>query len=396
MLKMSRTTRDIVLLCIMIVYLLTGNMLSVFSTGFPFRDYLRVILAVWGSIVLFETIDIRRIEMGNVLSQLLFFLFLVIPITFGFYFIRYNLNAKWAFFQVCDALVWVSVFTIAYRVGLKEPDMIRKISPIMACSIVVYAALFTQVKIFSAGRGIPLVSTAYYTLFFLPFAFLSKNKIIKWGGTVLVLYTLLLCMKRTGFIAFIAGIAVYYLIEFKSAPKGSWKRLIVVLGGLVAFVAIYFFIMQNTRGTYSVIDRLLSTGQTSNEGREEVWPATINMIKHSNILEWIFGHGFDTVIEDSPLQLSAHCDFLEVIYDYGVCGMILYIGFYKRLWKGFVKLYRSGSELAAPMGFTFVVSFVVSLFSHLIIFPTYFLGFCLFWGLTMGAVDSKEENTLRY
>ena len=394
MIRISKTTREFIVLCIAITYLLTGNMLAIYSTGFPYRDYLRVFIALCGGIVAFETINVRRIAIYNILSTLFFFLLLAIPTTLTFYLERYEI--KWAVFQVFDALVWVGVFTITYRVGLREPDMINRVSSIVACSIVIYSALFTQVKIFSAGRGIPLVSTAYYALFFLPFALLSKNKIIKWGGIVLVLYTLLLCMKRTGFIAFIAGIVVYYLIEFKSAPKGSWKRLIVVLGGLAAFVVIYFVIMQNTRGTYSVIDRLLSTGQTGNEGREDVWIATLNMIKHSNIIEWIFGHGFDTVIEDSPLQLSAHCDFLEVIYDYGVCGMILYIGFYKKLWKGFLTLYRSGSELAAPMGFTFVVAFVVSLFSHLIIFPTYFLGFCLFWGLTMGAVDSKKENALRY
>ena len=154
--------------------------------------------------------------------------------------------------------------------------------------------------------------------------------------------------------------------------------------------------MENTRGTFSVIDRLLSTGQTSNEGREDVWPVVISMIRHSDIIALIFGHGFDTVIENSPLALSAHCDFLEVIYDYGVSGLLLYLTFYKRLWNGFIKMYRQGSELAAPMSFTFVTAFVVSLFSHLIIFPTYFLGFCLFWGLAMGSVDSEDVTLLRY
>ena len=125
-----------------------------------------------------------------------------------------------------------------------------------------------------------------------------------------MLYTLLLCMKRTGFIAFVAGIVVYILVEYRSAPKGSKKRAFVLLGGLLALTAMYFFIMENTRGTFSVIDRLLSTGQTSNEGREDVWPVVISMIRHSDIIALIFGHGFDTVIENSPLALSAHCDFL--------------------------------------------------------------------------------------
>ena len=389
-----KTTRDFVLLCIAITYILTGNMLAVFSTGFPFRDYLRLILAAWGIITLFRMIDVRRIAIKNILTPLLFLTFLIIPTTVLFYGLKTDFT--WTVLQVGDALAWIGVFSIAYRVGLQYPGMIKKAAPVLACSIIIYAALFTQVKLFSAGRGIPLISTAYYTLFFLPFALLSDKKVIKWGGTVLVLYTLLLCMKRTGFIAFVAGIVVYILVEYRSAPKGSKKRAFVLLGGLLALTAMYFFIMENTRGTFSVIDRLLSTGQTSNEGREDVWPVVISMIRHSDIIALIFGHGFDTVIENSPLALSAHCDFLEVIYDYGVSGLLLYLTFYKRLWNGFIKMYRQGSELAAPMSFTFVTAFVVSLFSHLIIFPTYFLGFCLFWGLAMGNVDSEEANSLRY
>lgn len=389
-----KTTRDFVLLCIAITYILTGNMLAVFSTGFPFRDYLRLILAAWGIITLFRMIDVRRIAIKNILTPLLFLTFLIIPTTVLFYGLKTDFT--WTVLQVGDALAWIGVFSIAYRVGLQYPGMIKKAAPVLACSIIIYAALFTQVKLFSAGRGIPLISTAYYTLFFLPFALLSEKKVIKWGGTVLVLYTLLLCMKRTGFIAFVAGIVVYILVEYRSAPKGSKKRAFVLLGGLLALTAMYFFIMENTRGTFSVIDRLLSTGQTSNEGREDVWPVVISMIRHSGIIALIFGHGFDTVIENSPLALSAHCDFLEVIYDYGVSGLLLYLTFYKRLWNGFIKMYRQGSELAAPMSFTFVTAFVVSLFSHLIIFPTYFLGFCLFWGLAIGSVDSEEANSLRY
>lgn len=389
-----KTTRDFVLLCIAITYILTGNMLSVFSTGFPFRDYLRLILAAWGIITLFRMIDVRRIAIKNILTPLLFLTFLIIPTTVLFYGLKTDFT--WTVLQVGDALAWIGVFSIAYRVGLQYPEMIKKAASVLACSIIIYAALFTRVKLFSAGRGIPLISTAYYTLFFLPFALLSEKKIIKWGGTVLVLYTLLLCMKRTGFIAFVAGIVIYILVEYRSAPKGSKKRAFVLLGGLLALTAMYFFIMENTRGTFSVIDRLLSTGQTSNEGRKDVWPVVISMIRYSDIIALIFGHGFDTVIENSPLALSAHCDFLEVIYDYGVSGLLLYLTFYKRLWNGFIKMYRQGSELAAPMSFTFVTAFVVSLFSHLIIFPTYFLGFCLFWGLAMGSVDSEEANSLRY
>ena len=178
-----KTTRDFVLLCIAITYILTGNMLAVFSTGFPFRDYLRLILATWGIITLFRMIDVRRIAIKNILTPLLFLTFLIIPTTVLFYGLKTDFT--WTVLQVGDALAWIGVFSIAYRVGLQYPGMIKKAAPVLACSIIIYAALFTQVKLFSAGRGIPLISTAYYTLFFLPFALLSDKKVIKWGGTVL-------------------------------------------------------------------------------------------------------------------------------------------------------------------------------------------------------------------
>lgn len=234
-----KTTRDFVLLCIAITYILTGNMLAVFSTGFPFRDYLRLILAAWGIITLFRMIDVRRIAIKNILTPLLFLMFLIIPTTVLFYGLKTDFT--WTVLQVGDALAWIGVFSIAYRVGLQYPGMIKKAAPVVTCSIAIYAALFTQVKLFSAGRGIPLISTAYYTLFFLPFALLSEKKVIKWGGTVLVLYTLLLCMKRTGFIAFVAGIVVYILVEYRSAPKGSKEKSICAPGWSACPYSYVFF-----------------------------------------------------------------------------------------------------------------------------------------------------------
>ena len=394
MIRINKTTRQFILLCIAITYLLTGNMLAIFSTGFPFRDYLRCLLAIWGIAVIIETIDFRKITVKNITFPLLFLGILIIPTTAWFYCV--NVSFRWMLLQIGDALTWIGVFVIAYRIGLQDPQMIKKAAPFLACSIALYAALFTQVKIFSAGQGIPLISTAYYTLFFLPFALASKQKTIKWGGIFLVLYTILLSMKRTGFIAFIAGIVVFIIAQYKATPKKSLRRVFALLSGVIMILVIYFFIAQNTQGSYSVLDRLAATGDADSEGRTDVWKITLDMIRHSDSIQWLFGHGFDTVLENSPLKLSAHNDFLEVIYDYGLCGLALYLAFYKRLWSGFVKLYRKKSDLAAPMCMTFAVVIVVSLFSHLIIFPTYFLGFCLFWGLAMGSIDAKESNSLRY
>lgn len=390
----EKQSKGLIILVFLISYAFIGNMLAVYSTVLPYRDWIRLIVSITGCFMLFFLLCNNRVSRKNVLLvQLLFILSTIIP---TFYRNYTTATVQYAVLQVADSLLWIGVFAWAYYVAFKKHYFIEKISWI-ALFIPVYSLLFLGVKQFSAGRGIPLISTAYYALFLLPFAFMINNKWVRWILVYFSFSTVLLSVKRTGFIAFIICIIVfcYYDIRYGGEEKHYSKRKIkMIFGAIVLAIGLYvFFDYYTSTHSIDILMKLSSIKQDGGSGRTDVWLTTWNMIKDSDFMSTLFGHGFNAVYEDSILKLSAHTDFLEVLYDYGILGFVLYIGFWKNLFRYFnkVKLYRP--TLVAPYAVSMVLMICMSAVAHLIIYPTHFLFLCLFWGLIFGEMD--QETVVR-
>ena len=102
--------------------------------------------------------------------------------------------------------------------------------------------------------------------------------------------------------------------------------------------------------------------------------------------------GFDTVKgKDITMALSAHNDFLEVLYDFGAIGFIFYVLIHLSLIKWTLRLFRARSELAFPVLISYVCFIVMSMVSHLILYPTYFGLLTAFW-----AYAECKDNELQY
>ena len=148
------------------------------------------------------------------------------------------------------------------------------------------------------------------------------------------------------------------------------------------------FVQENS---LSIYDRLGTIRDDEGSGRGEIYMYTWNMIQSSDFVSLLFGHGYNAVSRDSIFELSAHTDLLEVLYDYGIVGFVLYILLVVRL-----VVFSNKIKLYLPQYFGAYVSsialfIVISLFSHLIIFPTYFLFLCAFWGLLIGEYVKAEH-----
>jgi len=386
--KFRNQHNSLFVLVILLTYVFAGNMLAVFSVALPYRDWTRVILAAVGCFMLIVLVLGNVVSSKNVLLlQFLFILFTVFPT-----FYRYCTTTTLPFtvLQMGDSLLWIGVFAWAYCLGLCEDGLIDRVSWI-ALFIPVYSLLFLGVKRFSAGHGIPLLSTAYYALFLLPFAFLIKRKWLMWPLVFMAFATVLLSVKRAGFISFVLCIAVYYYYSTKygvRARKGRKRKAGLMIGRAALAVSLcIFFISYTTAHSINILSRLNHIGEDGGSGRIAIWAATWNMIRTSDIMPLIYGHGFNAVYHDSALQLSAHMDFLEVIYDYGIIGFIIYLGFWNRLLACFGKVKACRPDLAAPYAVSMVLMVCMSSFAHLIIYPTHFLFLCLFWGLIFGELD---------
>ena len=139
----------------------------------------------------------------------------------------------------------------------------------------------------------------------------------------------------------------------------------------------------------NILDRLETIFEDKGSGRLGIWENTWEMQMDSSLAGWIFGHGFNAVYINSVPQYSAHNDFLEVLYDFGIIGFILYINFYIIIIKYSKKLYNARSKYTAPFVSSIVLALIMSITSHLIIFPTYFIYLCLFWGVIIADCDKN-------
>lgn len=139
----DKTYQRLLMLFIPTAYLLIGNMLAVFSVGFPFRDWLRLILAAVGGTVMLWIIYNFKIPAKSSLYPLLFFAAFSIPPTL-LKFLSFA-SVPYTILQLGDSLLWIGVYSSAYYIGYKYKDAIFE-TRWLAVLIPVLAVLFIGVK----------------------------------------------------------------------------------------------------------------------------------------------------------------------------------------------------------------------------------------------------------
>lgn len=128
--------------------------------------------------------------------------------------------------------------------------------------------------------------------------------------------------------------------------------------------------------------------ESDNSGRKAIWATTSLMIVTSPAEKFIVGHGFNGVRENSFLEISAHNDFLEIIYDYGLIIFALYICLWIHVVRRCYFLYRNKSSLFLPYAVSLSILFVLSMVSQLLPYATYFNYLVMFWGMTEAVTES--------
>ena len=393
-LRSTAAGRNLWVLMGMLMYIFMGNMLSIFSRSVPYRDMLGVAVTCIGCFMLFYVLFRFPIPQSSILFPLLGFTMIALLASGFYFFVQTSTSTSYAIRLLSESVRWVAVFSWSYYIGFLKKDMVIS-AKIAAFAIVLFGALFLGVKEFSANRGIPLISTAYYALFLLPFALLFSNKLVKWSLVACIFYTLLLSMKRTGFIAFVLGVFCYLVVDIIvnnriDKRKGRVKVIAAILVS-VAFIVLLGYITEGQE--ISVLDRMESIEEDGGSGRTEVWAHTWEMIKNSDFASLVLGHGYNTVYMNSKLGISAHTDVLEVLYDYGILGTVLYAWFYVKIWGHFRRTFARKTALAGPFAASLALALSNSAASHLVILPTHFLFLCVFWGLIAGENERADSVT---
>jgi len=174
---------------------------------------------------------------------------------------------------------------------------------------------------------------------FLPIILSIRNKYLKGIFLTMILYWSITSAKRTSLLCI--GLAIIFLIiaNISNVSGKTFVRFIAVLavGVAVAYFA-YNKYPEFALQTDYIIERFKDPKDNdSNRERIDMYAGTYSAYSSSSIIEQLFGHGYMAVVNDLYGR-PTHNDIMEILYDYGLIALAIYLIFIIKL---FIRGFRS-------------------------------------------------------
>lgn len=230
-------------------------------------------------------------------------------------------------------------------------------------------------------------NTIYLVFLTLPWLLFESKKTLQLVILFLFTFFAMLSLKRSMLLSTVLIWTFYFLFTMNKRRN----RIYTIILSLVLLAGVYVL--------YDKVDESLGGLLTERVNREEtdsgrdrlaIWNLTMNMIQNSPPEKILIGHGHFAVRNDSYLAISAHNDFLEVFYDYGIIIFILYLCLWGHVIRRSAFLYKIRSPYFLPYASSLAIFIIMSLVSHLILYVTYFNYLVMFWAMMEALVENNN------
>lgn len=232
-----------------------------------------------------------------------------------------------------------------------------------AMLVIQYMRVFSFANLVSEDTH--LVSS-YYALYILPLILLVRKGWVNAVAVLVAMLVILSSLKRSGVVALV--LAVFVFVVVRMYVNNKLKPTTILGGGIALALFAVLFIVLGSMGNETIFERFENIGNDNGSGRLAVWDVTLRLISREDIGTLFLGNGYNMVQMNSPFNLSAHNDFLEVTFDYGLIGLALYVcAVLSTIYYTF-RMIGSKSAYAPSMAMMLTIFFVQSMISHIIIY----------------------------
>lgn len=303
-------------------------------------------------------------------------------------------ESKTMLFDLRQVVMWGSIFFMGYIIAKDSPEYIIWFRRLILIFLPVFIFMFyfiSQFRTFGIDQDGVIASnnTIYFILMLLPLLQLTESRKAQSLLLVLITVCVMYSMKRTAIIATVMCILIYVYYSWLKNNRDIMKRALIVLVVGAAAYGLY----SAMAGSY-LVSRFESIQEDKGSNRLDIYSVVWDKIVVSSDSEILFGHGFNAVMRNnaSGEKQSAHNDFLEVLYDYGLFGLTLYLSIIVSVVRLAlrVKRERRFSDLFLPMAMSVFILLIVSMFSHLAIYPMYYIYLTCFWGIVVGTMHYRS------
>lgn len=364
-----------------------------YATGTTFGGY--VALAIKYAIVLLILVSLFRNKVGLTKDNLS--RSIVIWAAYAFAITTLYLVGEWQKIYI-ELLWWVLLFfffsDVAYRDSHdKELALfLHRYMPVLYIgNLVIY--IFGW---FSTNGLVGFASVSlnhyFYVGLLLPFLFLIEKKGLKYTLFTLGFVASLISYKRS---SIIFAFALFILLIFTDFVKTASRRRGIVSGIIGALllsgVMFYSYNRIDTLTNGYVSQRFEQTKEDGGSGREERYEGALKQYAKLPFINKFIGIGFDGVrykfnLSDDAVENggSAHNDFIEMLCDFGIIGLLLYLVIVLNLIRMITKCKMISKTLYDANVAGLIVFFVMSMVSHLFLYGSYYGYLSILWGFSNG------------
>lgn len=370
------------MLIITLLYLFL-NTTSVYEAGF-IRLFPTLVMLLTG-ILAFPAI--ARKKSWNALDRVILAYWIVVGISAFII----DTNETNSIVTYSRATYWCAVFFVASdlfgndTVNYKKFDKgILYVLAVMIVAFVLNNRVNSRAEEFIGNNGV------YFPLLVLPWVTSISKRGWKWFGIAVILICVLISLKRSATLIIVGSIFVTYFFDFiYSKRKRTLSSFILALAVIGAGVVILY---SNINSVNAVTQRFDSIEEDGGNGRDIIYEDVLLRFSQFSTRDKLIGHGYNMVRGDSKMSVpvSAHNDFLEVLYDYGYVGIVVYIFLHIILIHRIILYTRKRSFWVPAYWVSYVCMLVMSLVSHLMIYPTYIVFLVSFWAFCENQYRLKQ------
>lgn len=234
--------------------------------------------------------------------------------------------------QLGNALCSLFSFGLFVYLGEKKV-MTDKFFMVMGAILVLASILrynFDQISIYQR-RGVDgdvdvTNGGSVYFLMILPMLFLFKNSIQRWGTLLICIYFIALGAKRGNIVSATIPIVIFVWNELRGAKRSGLKFFIVIIAIVASVLVVEQWVLSNDYLLY----RAERTVEGDSSGRDVLYVNAWNgWLNSNNLLRYLFGFGYNGIVRLPEMNgMHAHNDWLEILVNYGLLGITMYIAIF--------------------------------------------------------------------
>lgn len=301
--------------------------------------------------------------------------------------------------MIVTCAYWVFCFWLFYYCGNRESMNHKTFLTFFSVLMVICFILFCRYYAMNLETGGLLsgLNIVYYLLFMFPIVLMSTNKKVLNIGIAINILATLLSSKRGAFIILFFALLLWMLTDLsgKLTTKKLFKIILYVCVTIVIVSLARLIVDKLELNIFDRMETFISGEDSGGSGRSDIWSDYWEVMREDSILHNLFGRGYNATKlnpEIKGLGLSwAHNDFLQIVFDYGIVGFIIFM-------VVVAKLFITAGNMK-KFGYRYYRQFLISLFifvlccvySMVTIYPQWFLTMVAFWGIVIGDFDRERK-----